>query len=79
MGAVIDTGPSGPAQRVQSIASKAGSGLVEFARLNPSGAIGGLVMLIFVGLALFAPLGNTAAIEYPAELVAAQLVGAEQQ
>ena len=72
MGAVIDTGPSGPAQRVQTLASKAGSGLVEFARLNPSGAIGGLIMLVFVGLAVFAPVVTP---HDPAKFVATRYLG----
>ena len=72
MGAVIDTGPQGPAQRVQSLASKAGRGVLEFARLNPSGAIGGLVMLLFVGLAVFAPLVTP---HDPAKFVATRFLG----
>ena len=72
MGAVIDTGPPGPAQRVQSLLSKAGSGLVEFARLNPSGAIGGLIMLVFVGLAVFAPVVTP---HDPAKFVATRFIG----
>ncbi len=72
MGAVIDTGPPGPAQRVQSLLSKAGSGLMEFARLNPSGAIGGLIMLVFVGLAVFAPVVTP---HDPAKFVATRFIG----
>ena len=72
MGAVIDTGPPGPAQRVQSLASKTGRGLVEFARLNPSGAIGGLIMLVFVGLAVFAPVVTP---HDPAKFVATRFIG----
>ena len=72
MGAVIDTGPQGPAQRVQSLLSKAGQGVVEFARLNPSGAVGGLIMLVFVGLAVFAPLVTP---HDPAKFVATRFIG----
>jgi peptide/nickel transport system permease protein len=72
MGAVIDTGPPGPAERAQTLVAKAGRGVVEFVRLNPSGAIGGLVMLIFVGLALFAPLITP---HDPAKFVATRYLG----
>ena len=72
MGAVIDTGPPGPAQRVQTLASRAGTGVMSFARLNPSGAIGGLIMLVFLGLALFAPLVTP---HDPAKFVATRFLG----
>jgi peptide/nickel transport system permease protein len=72
MGAVIDHGPPTAAEQAQAIVSKAGRGVVSFARVNPSGAIGGLVMIVFVGLALFAPLVTP---HDPAKFVATRFLG----